>query len=317
MKTLHITNNYPTNSFPIFGIFVKEQIDSLNNLNLNNEVFFINGREGGKNAYLQSIIELRKKLNKADFDIIHCHHAFSAIILLLTFRSHSFKKIVSYQNPPEKEGGILLFKILRFIFSGIILKNSSKLNSCSNIYYLPNGVNLNFFKVYSYCDSIQLLKLDKEKKYILFMDSYRRRKQKRVDRFDKVINILQKNDNPLNIEPLKLTNTDRKLIPYYLSVASLHIITSDFEGSPNSVKECLACNTPVVSTPVGNVGDLIGDVEGCYISKSFDVNELASLAIKSLDFENFKSRQILIDKKLDVKSVSKSLLCIYKSISKN
>ena len=100
----------------------------------------------------------------------------------------------------------------------------------------------------------------------------------------------------------------------YLSASSVHIITSDFEGSPNSVKESMACNTPVVSTPVGNIYDLIGDVDGCYIAKSFDSIELAKLVIKSLNNEDSNFRQILIDKKYDIKSVSKNLKNIYKSI---
>ncbi len=61
---LHITNNYPTLKHPIFGVFVKEQIDSLNNLGLHNDIFFINGRENGKKEYLKSIFRLRKKLKK-------------------------------------------------------------------------------------------------------------------------------------------------------------------------------------------------------------------------------------------------------------
>ena len=55
MKVLHITNNYPTPNFPIFGIFVKEQIDSLSALGVENEVFFINGREKGKLEYVKSL----------------------------------------------------------------------------------------------------------------------------------------------------------------------------------------------------------------------------------------------------------------------
>jgi len=312
VKILHITNNYPTSNHPIFGIFVKEQIDSLKNLNIESEVFFINGREKGKKEYFSSIKRLRKRIKNNDYDILHCHHVFSAILLLLVFKCYKAKKIISYQNPPKKEGGILLFFIIRFFFNAVILKNT-KLKS-NKIFYLPNGVNLDFFKPHSCKESINLLKLDKEKKYILFMDSYDKRKQKRVDRFDEVIEILLKNGNPYNIEPLKLTNVDRKLIPLYLSASSVHIITSDFEGSPNSVKESMACNTPVVSTPVGNIYDLIGDVDGCYIAKSFDSIELAKLVIKSLNNEDSNFRQILIDKKYDIKSVSKNLKNIYKSI---
>lgn len=313
MKTLHITNNFPTSKHPIFGIFVKEQIESLNSEDVECDVFFVNGRENGVNAYFNGLFELRKKLKNSDYDILHCHHIFSAVLLLLTFRFYKFKRIVSYQNPPKKEGGLLLYLIIKIFFNGIILKNNPTATKRKN-YYLPNGTNTRFFREYPYDESILKLGLEKGKNYVLFMDSYKKRAQKRVDRFDKVIDILSKNGNEYNIETLKLTNTERHLIPYYLSVSSVHLITSDFEGSPNSVKECLACNTRVVSTPVGNVHDLIGDVNGCYISKSFDSSELAELIVKSLSHKNFTSRNQLFEKKLDIESVSKKLLNIYKSI---
>jgi len=313
LKVLHITNNYPTNIHPIFGIFVKEQIDSLTNIGIDNEIFFINGREFGRKAYWIAIKQLRKKLKNANYDILHCHHSFTTIILFLTFRWYQSKRIVSYQNPPKKEGGIFLFTIIKLFFSGVILKNTK--SNKKNIFYLPNGTNTDFFKEYSREESIRKLNLDENRNYIIFMDSNKeKRSQKRVDRFDKVIDLLLKNENPFNIVPLKLTNTNRNLMPYYLSASSLHIITSDFEGSPNSVKECIACNTPVVSTPVGNIDDLIGNIKGCYISQSFDCKELAELVIKSLNHKNFSSREKLFDKKLDIKSVAEKLLNIYKSI---
>ena len=318
MKVLHITNNFPTMQYPIFGIFVKEQIDSMSNLGVVNEVFFINGRELGRKAYWNSIKVLRKKLKSSEYDILHCHHSFSALILFLTFRFFKFKKIVSYQNPPEKEGGLFLFRMVNIFFNAIILKNISEsvLNN-TKVNYLPNGVDTEFFKPQDVKKSLRELKLDANKKYILFMDSYKRRTQKRVDRFDEVINILLKNGNPHNIEPLVLTNTDRSLIPAYMSVSSLHLLTSDFEGSPNSVKECLACNTPVVSCPVGNVEDLIGDVLGCYVSESFEPKVLARLVLKCLERESFNGRDKLFSKKLDINSVALNLEAIYKSMIEN
>ena len=312
MKVLHITNNYPTTNHPIFGIFVKEQIESLSSEGIESDIFFVNGRENGKNAYFSRLIDLRRKLRDNDYDILHCHHVFSAVLLMLTCRLYKSKRIVSYQNPPEKEGGILLFTIIRLFFNGVILKNAKSNNK--KIFYLPNGTNTDFFKEYPRKESIRKLNLDENKNYIIFMDSYKKRAQKRVDRFDEVIDILLKNGKPHCISPLKLTNTKRNLIPYYLSASSVHLITSDFEGSPNSVKECMACNTAIVSTPVGNIDDLIGDINGCYISTSFDCKELADLVIKSLNHKKITSREKLLEKKLDIKSVAEKLLTIYKSI---
>ncbi len=314
MKVLHITNNFPTAKFPIFGIFVKEQIDSLSRLGVENEVFFINGREQGKKAYINGVLNLRKKLKNADYDILHCHHAFSAIILLCSLRFFKYKKIISYQNPYEKEGGKLLYKILYFIFNGIIYKSSSKINTKKKVYYLPNGVDTNFFKPIDERLCLKKLNLNSKNNYILFLDSYKRRKQKRIDRFKEVVKYLQHTDKKLNIEPLILTNTKRSLIPFYMNISSVHVITSDFEGSPNSVKECLACNVKVVSTPVGNVNDMLGGLKGCYVSNSFSIKELAGLVIKSIAIDNFNGRKKLLEMKLDIDSVAHKLHLIYKSL---
>jgi hypothetical protein len=56
MKVLPLTNNYPTTNFPIFWIFVKEQIESLVETGVKCEVFFINGKENGKIEYLKRVI---------------------------------------------------------------------------------------------------------------------------------------------------------------------------------------------------------------------------------------------------------------------
>ena len=39
MMSLQITNTYPTKALPIFGIFVKEQIESLADLGILNDIF--------------------------------------------------------------------------------------------------------------------------------------------------------------------------------------------------------------------------------------------------------------------------------------
>ena len=315
IRVLHITNNFPTKRFPIFGIFVKEQINSLTNFDLENDVFFINGRENGRIAYFNAIKVLRKKLKNSNYDLIHCHHSFSTLILFLTFKFTSVKKIVSYQNPPKHEGGWWLFYLIYFFFDGIILKSNIKLlKKLKKVYYLPNGVDTNFFRPINVAQSLLKTGLKSNKKYILFMDSYKRRFQKRLDRFRNTIEILTKNGNPYNIAPLILTNTNRSLIPFYMNASKLHLLTSDFEGSPNSVKECLSCNTPVVSCPVGSINDLIGDIEGCYISKSFDPEELADLVIKCLSAKSFRGRKKLLSKKLDINSIALRLKEIYKSI---
>ena len=314
MRILHITNNFPTLNFPIFGIFIKEQIESLRSLGNENEVFFINSREEGKIAYLKSLGRLRRHLKQNSYDIIHCHHSYSGVTFLLSGQWPNTRRLLSYQSDPRNEGGIILFNILYRFFDRIILKNRPKETNLSKTVYLPNGVNTGFFAPMDKSECKKKLGLDQSKRYILFMDSYNRRPCKRIDRYSETLAILKEKYHYSNIEPLVLTNTGRSLIPAYINASDLHLLTSDFEGSPNSVKECLACNVPVVSTPVGNVIDMLSDVGGSYVSKSFDPEELAELSDKAFRFRNYASRASITEKGLDIQTVAKKLIDVYKSI---
>ncbi|AJF25980.1 glycosyl transferase [Haloarcula sp. CBA1115] len=62
-------------------------------------------------------------------------------------------------------------------------------------------------------------------------------------------------DTPVSLEVVHGVTHDR--VPTYMNAADALILTSTHEGSPNAVKEALACNTPVVSVDVGDVASLI------------------------------------------------------------
>jgi len=314
MKVLHITNTFPTSNHPIFGIFLKEQIDSLKEIGVVNEVFFMNTREKGKFEYLFGYFRLLKQLILNKYDIIHCHHAYSGFIFFLTGMSIFSKRIISYQGSPKIEGGHFLFELCDFFFDAIILKANFPEYSGKKSHYLPNGTNTDFFSPMDRSECKETLNLDLNTIYILFMDSYVGRPYKRYDRFKLVLQLLRDKYKYKMIRELVLTNTNRDLIPTYINASTMHLLTSDIEGSPNSVKECLSCNIPVVSTPVGNVKELMGDIEGCYISKTFDAEELAALCDKVLKSKFFHGRKVFLTKNLEIESVAKKLLNIYRSI---
>jgi teichuronic acid biosynthesis glycosyltransferase TuaC len=54
-------------------------------------------------------------------------------------------------------------------------------------------------------------------------------------------------------------------VPVWLNASDVVLLTSLHEGSPNIVKEALACNIPVVSVDVGDVRERIQGIEGCYL----------------------------------------------------
>jgi len=58
-----------------------------------------------------------------------------------------------------------------------------------------------------------------------------------------------------------VTGVPHERMPTYYAAADALLLVSDHEGSPNAVKEALACNLPVVSTPVGDVPERLDGVD--------------------------------------------------------
>ncbi|MGE3591199.1 MAG: glycosyltransferase [Arcobacter sp.] len=320
MKILHVTNAYPYEGWPIYGIFVKEQVDSLNTLVDVNDVYFINGKKYGKKEYILSILQLRKLLSK--YDIVHAHHIYVGFILLFFFKKYNI--IVSLMSDPErKTGGIFtnfIYKLsyqycLKHAKALIYKKEIPKNNSHKSAYYQPNGVNMEIFHEIPENIAKEYLHLDMKKKYILFVSSNNiNRKEKRHDRFLSVLQLLRDKYLMNDIEPLYMINVKREDIPYYFNAASLHLLVSDVEGSPNSVKESLACNTPVVSTDVGNVKELLKDLQNCYVSNTFNAEDIAKHVHSSLVSTKIDLRNQLVRLNLDHKNVANNLLKIYQKV---
>ena len=96
MRILHVTTNYPTEKNPIFGIFMKEQVESLEPLGVKNTIFFSNGAEregGGAVVHLKSVFKLQWHLLTHRYDLIHCHSNISGLIFALS-GGWIFKKLL-------------------------------------------------------------------------------------------------------------------------------------------------------------------------------------------------------------------------------
>lgn len=317
MKVLHVTTNYPTPEFPIFGIFVKEQVESLQKIGVDCDVFYCDGKNRGFRQYITYLPKLWWKAMFGGYDIIHCHHALSAVLLTLT-GAPLFKSVVlSYQNDPDHEWGEKWYRRFNRRFKKFIVKNPSEYLKYPKFVYLPNGCNQDFFMPMDMKECRKKLGWDLDKKFIIYMDSKKgTRTQKRKDRFDEVISLLNSKYG-WDAEEVVMKNVKRELVPLYLNAANMHLISSDFEGSPNSVKECMCCNTPVVSTPVGNVKEMIGDIPGAYVTKGFTAEELAEDCDKVLKSkEPFEGRDKFLAKGYGMATVAEKLKKIYEEIYK-
>ncbi len=294
MRVLHITTNYPSPGKPAFGVFVRWQVESLQAEGVQCAVSDVDGR-GSVLRYVRAWLRLFGHLLTHRYDVLHAHHALAGILLCLTTAplwdsllslagvSHPGRCILSYQNSPSHEWGKFVFRLLYPFFRRIILKApDADYVSYAKVRVLPNGCSADRFRPMDKAACKRELGLEPDGRYILFVDANPRRNargnsQKREDRFEDVMALLQGRLGD-TIRPLKLCGEAPERMPLWYNASEIYLLTSDFEGSPNAVKECLMCDVPVVATPVGDLPFLGHHCPRCHVCRGFDAQELADRA---------------------------------------
>ena len=102
-------------------------------------------------------------------------------------------------------------------------------------------------------------------------------------------------------------------IPYYMNACDALVFTSMQEGSPNVVKEALACNLPVVSVPVGDVPTRLAGVAGCQLC-SDDRPETIAEALADVLHRNDRAAGREAVGSLDERALTERVIDIYRSV---
>ncbi len=319
MNVLHVTNAYPASNYPSYGIFIKEQIDSLGRLGINCDVAYIDAINGGKRRYFEILPSVREKIRGCD--LVHCHHTYTGFLVNLLPRGNR-PLITSFMSPRGCEGKTGRYKMVKSaLFDHVLNKSDFFIQKDSTHwetsypgkgFYIPNGIDLEFFREYSREYARKKLNLESGKR-ILFVSALNLlREQKQYNRYRKVMKILRHNYGH-NVAELLLVNEERWKIPLYFNAADVHLLCSLHEGSPNSVKEALACNIPVVSTNVGNVSELMGGVDGCYVSSGGDPWELAALVHRAMKNDRVMGRDRINTLNLHMDGVALKIQRVYET----
>lgn len=316
-KVLHITNAMPSPDFPGYGVFIKEQIQSLEDPLLMH-TWFINGRQEGKWAYVKALFQFHTKIK--GYDVIHCHHIY--VGLLAAIIAPGKKKVVSFLSD---EFNLSTHGWKRWMYRFVVRRAQARIYKKAIppdlmqdpfSKYLPNGVDLNYFQPGNKAEACRRLGLDSHKRYLLFVsgnDLYR--PEKRYTLLASALERLKQNSKYENVEILPMVKATREDVPAYFQAAEMHVLTSLYEGSPNSVKESMACNVPVLATPVGNVRDMIADAPGCKIIEDENPERIAVQIAEMLDnTQAHDLRTVLMQKGLDMASVALQLKALYSQV---
>ena len=317
MRVLVVTNMFPTTETPYYGIFVSEQIKAIEKRfpEVKYDIYFIDGRKGMK-EYLRSIWGVNKKIRKGKYDIVHIHYGLSGMFLLSPMRTYVPTLLTLHGSDimPKSGTGFLCHYIshkavelsdmvitLNEEMDGIV----KKMNPHSFI--IPCSVDTDLFKpLYR--------KVNDGKVHIVF-SSNRERKVKDYPLFKSTVQVLQ-DKYGIDCVEHELKNLTRKQVSQLYSDSDILLMTSISEGSPQVVKEAMACNLPCVSTNVGDVEVLLSGVKDSYVAKTRDAEELAMLVNKSLshDGNGMSGREKIFKLKINEDAVSEMIYSLYKEL---
>ena len=300
---------YPTHQKPYYGIFVNRQVESLKNKGINCRIKCIGKDFGGYHR----IFTDNEAINWAD--LIHCHFGHTGSLALLWKFIKKKPIVVSYCGDDlfgqvGKNGKYKLkskfFAFLNSFFSKYIdcaIVQSDVLAKkvrAANKKKLPYGTDLDKFKE---TDN----KAINGKKKILFLG------QKDVP--VKNFTLLQEALRCLDFEFTcsSFGSIDDKDLVQLINSADVCVLTSLHEGSPNVIREAMACNKPVVSVDVGDAKEIFGSTEGCFVT-NYDPKEIAGAIKKALNFKKVNTRQRLLDLGLDLDGTAERLLKIYRDV---
>jgi glycosyltransferase involved in cell wall biosynthesis len=153
--------------------------------------------------------------------------------------------------------------------AGIIVKSRNLFHALpreidrSRVWIVPNGVDVSRFRPLDREECRRRLGWDPERPHVLF-PAPPARPEKRFPLAEASVALL--NGTSSSAELHALAGVPHEDVPIWINAASVVLLTSSHEGSPNAVKEALACNVPVVSVDVGDVGERIEGIDGCFLA---------------------------------------------------
>ena len=250
MRALIVTNMYPTAARPALGSFVRDQVEALRRIDgIDVEVFSF--APGGIDSYSRAGYDLIRRRRHDLFDVVHAHFGLTA---WPAFGARAKVRAVTLHGTDLAHPRSRKITLAALPFLDLVAAVSEPLANQiprwavkGRLAVLPIGVDVRRFRPISRPEARAALGLDPDGPYLLF-PSDPRRLEKRYDRARAVANTI-----PL----LTLGQVEAAQVPLYVNAANAVLVPSAREGFGLAVLEALACDVPVLATPVSWSGLLV------------------------------------------------------------
>jgi len=238
--------------------FITEQVESLRVSGIELDYFFI--EQKGIMGYLQSLTLLKQTIKMFEPDVIHAHYGLSGLLANLQRR---VPVVTTYHGSDINDPRVKCYSNIAIRLSRYNIFVSQRLADAirhiKRYSVIPCGVDMSLFHPIEKQVARDTLGWSQEGKYIIFSGN----PEDKVKNFalaQQAVSLLP------NVQLIPLVGFTRDEVNLLLNAADVALMTSFTEGSPQFIKEAMACNCPIVSTDVGDVKSFIKDIEGCYIA---------------------------------------------------
>jgi glycosyltransferase involved in cell wall biosynthesis len=328
LKVLVVTNLFPTVARPTLGTFVKAQVDGLRELGVEIDVEFVDRATDGPRAYLRLGSSVEHVVERSEPDVVHVMYggvmaaavtgAVRARPVVLTLYGRDVfglpRDAQLHRRIASRLGVRASIRAARRA-SAVIVQSSMMADLLpadlrASVLVIPDGVDLERFQPTSRPASQELLGWDTSAKHVVFPWS-RARPEKRFWLAETAVSSLNEGGTSV-VQLHELAGVPHEDVPTWLNAADAVLLTSTHEGSPNAIKEALACGVPVVSVDVGDVAWLIGHVSGCHLAEptGSDLAKKLALALSSSERTNGRERM----RELSTAAIAARIKSVYESV---
>ena len=292
-----------------FAPFILEQSEALEKMGQTVHFFGIQGH--GMWGYVKNYKCLMHTIQDYKPDVIHAHYGLSGLLAVL---QRGVPVVTTFHGSDINNRKVLPFSKIAMRLSAFTIfvsqKNVDIARPTKKFALLPCGVNTDNFRMLSKHNARLQLHLDATKTYVLFAGSFSNR-VKNPELAQKAIALLN------NVELIELKGYSREEVNYLMHAVDAALMTSHTEGSPQFVKEVMACGCPLVSVDVGDVKEITSGVDGCYLV-SRDPKQIAEKLQLAIDFkERTQGRQRIVELGLENQKVAEKIVAIYTNVVKS
>ena len=304
-----VSGNAANYSFERTQVFVYEQIEAVKRIDETAEYAVFAVRQKGPKGYLAEVKRLKQLIMEYRPAIVHAHCGPVGAMAVLQRR---VPVITTFHGSDVNNPKIRVLSIFVSLFSRCSIFVSEGLKAKMPVrgrhsVVLPCGVDTDIFHPRSLEECKERMGIPMDEKYVLFASA-----------FDNAIKNAPLAQQVMSHFPQlrlrEIKNRSREEVAFLIGGAELVLMTSHSEGSPQIIKEAVACGQKVVSVDVGDVKEQLAGLEDCAVVAS-DEKELVDAVAKVLDTPHRDSS--VVPERFDNRCIAVKLNEIYKKINKN